>query len=150
MMTVQFTCPECGSSVHVFPNVAANQAECDICHHKFDVFFDKNHEAGKIEDCALCKRKDFYIQKDFNRKIGVALFLIASVLAIFTYGISFIVLYLVDFFLFRKLNYVAICYKCNTIYRNVENLKEIPVFNHEMHDRILYADHDFKGKPLQH
>lgn len=149
-MTVQLTCPECQSSVEIIPDMNAEKAECDVCKHVMDVKFDQNHEQGILKDCPCCGRKDFYQQKDFNRKIGVTLFIIASILSIWTYGISFIVLYAVDFFLFKKLKYVAVCYKCSTIFRSVNNIGEIYGFDHEMNDRIVYANHDFQGKPLKH
>ena len=150
MISVQFTCPSCASSINVYPDKEANFVKCDICEHELPVSFNDDHIEGNVKDCPCCKRKDFYQQKDFNRKIGVILFIIASILSIWTYGISFIVLYAVDFFLFQKLKYIVICYKCNTIFRDVANKDEILTFDHEMNDRIVYADHDFEGKPITH
>jgi len=63
---------------------------------------------------------------------------------------TFIVLYALDFVLFRRLKQIAICYKCQTIFKEVANIDEIPGFNHEMNDRIVYSDHNFHGKPLDH
>ena len=150
MMTVHITCPDCGSAVNVYPDVASTQAQCDICQKMIPVTFTKNHEESVLKECPVCTRQDFYGQKDFNRKVGVLLFVIAAILSIWTYGISLIVLYLFDVFLFRKLNLVAVCYKCQTVFRRVSNMNEIHEFNHEMNDRIIYSDHDFKGKPLSH
>jgi hypothetical protein len=150
MMTVQITCPECGSGIHVYPDQKAKKADCDVCHHEAPVTFNSEHEHGILKDCPCCQRKDFYSQKDFNRKLGVILFVIAAILSIWTYGMSLVALWLVDLFLFRRLKPIAICYKCQTIFRNVTNIDEIPGFDHEMNDRIVYADHDFQGKPLSH
>lgn len=150
MMTAQFTCSECGSSIEVYPDSSASQVNCEVCSHNQEVKFDANHMSNILKDCACCGRKDFFIQKDFNRKIGVALFVIAAILSIWTYGISLIVLYLMDLILFRKLKFAAVCYKCNTIYRGITNMNSIAPFDHEMHDRIVYSDHDFKGIPHTH
>jgi hypothetical protein len=150
MMTVHLTCKNCGSGINLVPSLEASVAKCDICSHEQPVKFDQNHLDGVLEDCPECQRKDFYSQKDFNRKIGVALFILASILSIWTYGISLIVLYLVDLFLFRKLKYVAICYKCQAVFRGTKNIEEIRPFDHEMNDRIVYSGHDFQGKPLNH
>lgn len=150
MMIVTLTCTQCGSGIHVYPNREASKAQCDVCSNIQEVHFNADHEQGILNDCPCCSRKDFYQQRDFNRKIGVMLFVVASILSIWTYGISFIVLYAFDFFLFKRLSSVAICYKCDTIFRHVSNLKEIPAFDHEMNDRIKYADHDFQGKPIEH
>lgn len=150
MMSVQITCTSCGSGIEVHPDHNAHKVACDICKHTMDVRFNSEHEQGILKECPVCTRQDFYKQKDFNRKIGVALFVIAAILSIWTYGLSLVALYLVDLFLFRKLALVAICYKCRTNFRNLTNMSEIRDFDHEMNDRIVYSDHDFKGKPLSH
>lgn len=150
MMEITLTCPECGSGVHILPSLDALLAKCDICNHDIPVKFDKPHMEGVLKSCPCCERKDFYSQKDFNRKIGVILFVIAAILSIWTYGISFVVLYLFDFLLFKKLGSIAVCYKCASIFRRVKNIKDIPGFDHEMHDRIVYCGHDFEGKPVSH
>jgi hypothetical protein len=150
MMEVQITCKSCGSSVEVVPDANASKVHCDVCQHVQAVTFTPAHEAGILQECPVCNRQDFYKQKDFNRKIGVMLFVIAAILSIWTYGLSLVALYLVDLFLFGKLAQVAICYKCQTNFRGLNNMAEIHDFDHEMNDRIVYADHDFKGKPLSH
>jgi hypothetical protein len=149
-MEIQITCKNCGSSVEVMPDHLAHKVQCEVCQHVQEVNFTSDQEAGLLKECPVCARQDFYKQKDFNRKIGVLLFIIAAILSIWTYGLSLVVLYLLDLFLFRKLSLVAICYKCQTNFRKVINVAEIPDYDHEMNDRIVYSDHDFKGKPLSH
>ena len=150
MMEVQITCTSCKSSIEVLPDHNAKKVQCDICKHVQDVNFTHEHEEGILKECPVCARQDFYKQVDFNRKIGVMLFVIAAILSIWTYGISLVVLWLVDIFLLKKLALVAICYKCQTNFRRLKNFNEIRDFDHEMNDRIVYSDHDFKGKPLSH
>jgi hypothetical protein len=150
MMEVQITCTGCGSSIEVLPDHHAQKVQCDVCQHVQEVKFTHEHEQGILKECPVCSRQDFYKQKDFNRKIGVMLFVVAAILSIWTYGLSLVALYLVDLFLFRKLSMVSICYKCRTNFRRVQNIDEIRDYDHEMNDRIVYADHDFKGKPLSH
>lgn len=149
-MEVTITCNECGSAVSIHPSLDAKKAICGICQHETNVHFNQEHLHGTLKDCPVCERKDFYSQKDFNRKIGAILFVIAAILSIWTYGISLIVLYLMDLLLFKKLPNIAVCYKCQTIFRKVENLALIPGFDHEMNDRIVYSDHNFEGKPVSH
>ncbi len=150
MMEVQITCKGCGSSIDLLPDHMAKKVECDVCKHVMDVNFTTEQEQAILKECPVCTRQDFYKQKDFNRKIGVVLFVIAAILSIWTYGISLMVLYLLDLFLFRKLGMVTVCYNCLTNFRRVKNIDEIRDFDHEMNDRIVYSDHDFKGKPLSH
>lgn len=154
-LQIHYTCKECHSGNEIFVPSAYRQDQefhdkCHICEHIQPLKFYPENLQNQLHQCVVCERKDFYKQKDFNRKIGVLLFILAAILSIWTYGISFIILYLVDLWLFSKLGNVVICYKCQTIYRNVANVVEIPSFDHEMNDRIIYSDHDFQGKPLSH
>lgn len=156
MMEVTLTCPECGSGIHVLPTKEAKLAKCEVCNHEEPVNFDDDHIKGELVHCPSCHRKDFYSQKDFNRKLGVMLFALAAILSIWIflspyapYAVApFLVLYLFDFILFKILKPVAICYKCDTIFRKVSNIDKIRGFDHEMNDRIKYADHEFDGKPI--
>lgn len=149
-MEIVATCGQCGSAVEILPREAIREVQCKICHHEINLKLKSEHERGILKDCPCCLRKDFYAQKDFNRKIGVVLFVIAAVLSIWTYGLSLVALYLLDLFLFRKLPQIAICYKCQTVFRHVLNIDDIGDFDHEMNDRIVYSDHDFKGRSLGH
>jgi hypothetical protein len=159
MMTVQFTCQNCGSGIHVYPESSAHQVECDVCKTKQEVTFNQDHETGNLLVCPGCQRQDFYSQKDFNRKIGVIFFVLAAIIStiLLYFGVNplwylstFIFLYALDFILFKRLKAIAICYKCQAVFRDVKNIDEIPEFDHEMNDRIIYSDHDFHGKPLDH
>lgn len=158
MMEITLTCKECGSAVSFHPDKEVKEVECQICHTNAQVHMSEEHEQGVLKVCPCCERKDFYKQKDFNRKIGVMLFVIAALLTLYMattqyapYSVApFIVLYLFDFVLFKRLPPVVICYKCQTIFRKVSNINEIYDFNHEMNDRIVYSDHDFDGEQLDH
>lgn len=158
-MTVQFTCKNCSSGIHVYPSASSDKIQCDVCQTIQTVSFDSEHERGILKICPQCARKDFYGQRDFNRKLGVIFFILAALIStvMLWYGLhplwylsTFIFLYAIDFVLFRRLAQIAICYKCETIFRNVENIKEISNFDHEMNDRIVYSDHNFEGKSLDH
>ena len=148
-MTVTLTCSECGSAVSVYPSEGAKAASCDVCSHQIPLNFEEEHMGGVLKKCPCCGRRDFYQQKDFNRKIGVALFVVAALVSPWTYGLSLVALWLADLFLFRRLGSVAVCYKCRAIFRRIQNMGEMRPFDHEMHDRVVYADHDFKGRPLE-
>jgi hypothetical protein len=159
MMTVLFTCKNCGSGIHVYPSTEASKIQCDICQVEQEVHFTKEQEESVLKDCPGCERKDFYSQKDFNRKLGVMLFVLAAIIStiLLWFGINplwylstFVFLYILDFILFRRLKQIAICYKCNAIFHDVNNIQEIRGFDHEMNDRIVYSDHNFHGKPLDH
>lgn len=158
-LVVTLTCTECGSGIHVHPSLEAENAKCDVCDTLNPVKFNEDHMAGIVKDCPKCARKDFFKQKDFNRKIGVGLFVIGAIsVPVFIllevgfpwiYSVFFFMVIL-DIILYFVLPLVVVCYKCQTIFRDVANIDDIYGFNHEMNDRIVYSDHDFKGEQLDH
>lgn len=141
-LSAQITCPECSSSIEVYLGEKAEAAECSVCQHTVDLHIHDHHLQDELKSCVVCERQAFYKQKDFNRAIGVTLFIIAAILSIWTYGLSFVAFWLLDVFLFKKLSMIAICYKCTTIYRGAKNIDEIGEFDHQLHDRIVYSDYD--------
>jgi predicted nucleic acid-binding Zn ribbon protein len=150
-MMIQFTCDNCQSSVEVVPKEAGDcDISCEVCQHHFQVKMTADHVAGVLKVCPKCERQDFYKQKDFNRKIGVILFVLAAIASIWTYGLSFVFLWVFDLMLYKKLGDVGICYKCQTNFRKISNISDLRPFDHEMNDRIIYSDQDFKGQPLSH
>lgn len=148
-MTLTLTCPECSSAIDIRPTKGAEKALCEVCGQEVALTFKEEHFKGVLKDCPCCQRKDFYKQRDFNRKIGVFLFIVAAIASIWTYGLSLVALWLIDFFLFQKLPSVAICYNCQTVFRNIVNIDAIYDFNHEMNDRIIYDGHNFNGEQLE-
>ena len=136
-MEITLTCPKCNSAVEL-PDKKQNLVTCQICSHKLPVETTPELISGLVLKCPCCSGRDFYRQKDFNRKIGVLLFVAAAILSIWTYGISFIVLYLFDFLLFKKLRDIVICYKCQAVFRGARNVHDIPPFDHQTNDRIVY------------
>lgn len=148
-LTIQLTCSNCQSSIEIYPSAKASAALCDICQHTMPVYFTKSMESGDIDQCPGCGTYDLYYQKDFNRKLGVLLFILASIASFWTYGLSFIVLYALDFFLFQKLHWVLCCYKCSTLIRNCNNVKQFKPFDHEKNDRIIYNKEQFQKVPIE-
>ncbi len=160
-MNITFTCKHCGSGIEYHAQSSSGSdavdtinVPCPICQKPHTLHLTtkviEGFEKSEIHQCPECQRLDFYSQKDFNRKLGVLLFVIAAILSIWTYGISFIVLYLFDLLLFKKLGLIAICYNCQAIFRQAKNVQNIPGFDHEMNDRIVYSGHDFQGQGPKH
>jgi DNA-directed RNA polymerase subunit RPC12/RpoP len=116
-----FPCSQCGNGCDVnLRDGAVAGVQCRRCGHAFSL--DAEAESAllshrPVERCVLCGCREFYVQKDFNRVIGVILVVIACILAPFTYFLSLLVVTLLDVFLFRKLSLVTVCYGCEGVYR---------------------------------
>jgi len=91
-------------------------------------------EGTKLNQCPLCGAAHLYQRKDFNQKLGVALIVIGVLLAYFTYGLSLLVVTLIDFFLFKKIKEVGICYQCGAQFRNSPLIHSLDAFNLQLFD----------------
>ena len=123
----------------IIASSGVERVQCTICSREQKVSLHEKHLHSLLESCPSCGEASFYTQKDFNRKIGVILFIIAAVASLWTYGLSFVALWLVDCLLYKKLKKIAVCYKCQCIFRNVLNIDDLPPFDHERHDRTVYT-----------
>ncbi len=87
---------------------------------------------NQVDCCALCDCDTVYVQKDFNRTLGIGIFIGGAVISLILYGFdqviaAFGVLFgcaVVDGVLYKCLPDVTICYKCHTQYRNVTSRAE--------------------------
>ena len=73
---------------------------------------------ASIERCAICDCRHLYRQRDFNRALGCTLVAVGAVLVPWTFGLSLVVLSLVDLVLFYRLPESVVCYRCDTVYRD--------------------------------
>ncbi len=73
--------------------------------------------AETVITCRSCGAGDLYLQKDFPRPIAIAILLAGIVTVPWTYGISLLVVALIDFILFRRVQWMTVCYRCRSEYR---------------------------------
>jgi hypothetical protein len=71
-----------------------------------------------IEECPACQGRSFYVQRDFNQKVGLGIVVVGGILAPFTpFYSSLIVAALVDAALYLVLPEITICYRCLAHFR---------------------------------
>ena len=86
--------------------------------------------------CPICGCKDLYRKKDFNHTLGCIIILIGAIFVPLTYGISLLVLSLLDFLLYQRVKDSIECYGCKSEYKNIHVPTKIKSFNH--HKAELY------------
>ena len=80
---------------------------------------------GFVRNCVTCGHDTLYIQKDFNRNLGVALVVLGSLAALLFFSrdqplIAFLALFIsagVDLIIYSLVGDVTVCYSCHAIYR---------------------------------
>ena len=129
--SVQFACPGCDGEHHLPGGVggieAAKQAHdgCPECEFRFVTSLENFTPAKQIKKCAICASEEFYIQKDFNRQLGL-------MVAVSSLMVAFLVMLLaghiaglfclfglavLDGLIYWRWENVTVCYLCHAIYR---------------------------------
>ena len=67
-------------------------------------------------------------------------YLIGAILVPWTYGISLLILSIIDYLLYRRIKDSVECYKCKSEFKNLSITIEMEPFNH--HIAELYEIHD--------
>ena len=108
---------------------------CRSCGKTYAPKNEFSDENSAIQFCAICRCRDLYVQKDFNRKVGCAIAVIGAVLAPFTKLISLFVCALIDLVLYLSLPPITVCYRCHSIYRGFSKNPNHEGFNLGINDR---------------
>lgn len=140
---IRYYCKACKLWQTVSPEKASHCPHCNA--RTLAVprdYFEKNTE---LKQCPMCNCTHLYQQKDFNRKLGVALVAVASLAAFYTYGISLVALAVVDWFVFRRVPLVGLCYRCHAQFRG-KVAALLPAFELGLHDYYK----NLQSKATQH
>lgn len=117
------------------------QLACPNCPEVLDVDLSgwSTEDERYIETCALCECRHLYRQRDFNRALGCTLVAVGAALVPWTYGLSLVVLSLVDLVLYYRLPESVVCYRCDTVYRDARPGERQNEFDLLKHDVLKYG-----------
>lgn len=118
MLEIRYACKQCRAPAAVAVDRATTEHRCDTCGDVQPLRFSDALVETKIADrCALCGSEHFYVQKDFDQRIGCLVVAVGAVFVPWTYGLSLGVCALIDLLLYARLPNVAKCYVCKATYR---------------------------------
>jgi hypothetical protein len=126
-MRIRFYCPACLAR-RDFASLTPALGTCPNCGRAWA--FEptpSQREANVVDRCALCGGRAFFVQRDFDQRVGCAV-MAASILLALWVGWRFGWVYftpvllatvLIDWILAVKIGPVTICYRCDAEYRDV-------------------------------
>jgi hypothetical protein len=119
-MNIEFLCPQCSGELSADLS-GVQKVICRHCRHEIGLrVSDSMRGSGRVDACAVCGNGQFYLQKDFNTRLGVLIFAAGVLLSYHTYFLSLVIATIIDVILYHVLKTVTICYQCRAIYRNFE------------------------------
>lgn len=123
-MRVRFYCPKCLIAADHEPGETGAR-KCPRCGREYTV--DLPPAARPVERCGFCGNRAFFLQKDFDQRLGCLLLAISLGAALFV-GWRFgwiwftpvlLATVLVDWIVAARIRPVTICYRCDAEYRDV-------------------------------
>lgn len=106
-------------------------------------------DGGGLVGCVQCGHPELYTQKDFPRAVGVAIVVVAALLAPWTWYLSLVGAALLDFVLYHAAPNAVCCYACGATHRGFAAEPRHPRFDREIHERMLYGERAVMGKPMR-
>lgn len=101
-------------------------------------------EQRRIQRCLVCPSTDLYVRKDFPQRLGVGLVavgIVGSSIAwyytnvFWTFGILFGTA-LIDVLLYAFVGDALMCYRCDALYRGVDEMDAHGAFDLETHEKF--------------
>lgn len=117
-MTAAFACDACNRAIRVPIDRPRDGVDCPGCGRRHPIRADEAIvRTGDLARCLVCGLDRLYVQKDFNKWLGIAVFAVAALLSVPTWGLSLLVATALDLGLYYFLGDVTLCYRCAVQYR---------------------------------
>ncbi len=102
-----------------------------------------------LRGCLVCGHPELYTQKDFHRLLGLALVVVAALLAPATRYLSLVVAALVDLALYHVAASMVVCYACGARHRGFAERPRHPRFDRTIEERLRYGERAVMGSPMR-
>jgi hypothetical protein len=122
---ISLRCPQCHKELQ-FDQAGGNDRACPFCDKPIRLrITERMRRDNCVDHCAVCDCNKVYVQKDFNRALGVAIFAAGALLFLLCAWknrlvegtLVWAVFVVADALLYKFLPDVTICYKCHSQYR---------------------------------
>jgi hypothetical protein len=125
-MELVATCPACDARLPVSAADPVAAIRCGRCGRDIALSItDAVRGDRAVDHCPVCGGADFYVRKDFNPRLGLAVVIAGAVVSAVFYWfgrdlIAYSILAsaaLIDLVVYGRLKDVTVCYRCHTEFR---------------------------------
>jgi hypothetical protein len=125
-MRARYYCPDCLTAREFeAPNPAA--AACAKCGRAYAVDWRDAAGPAGLERCVFCGNRTFFLQKDFDQRLGCLIMAVSLAVALFAgwrlgwiyFTPILLATVLVDWIVASRIKPVTICYRCDAEYRDL-------------------------------
>ena len=105
--------------------------------------------SGGLLGCLSCGHPELYTQRDFPRRLGIAIVVVAAVLAPFTWYASLLVAAGGDAVLSWSARSMVVCYVCGVRHRGFASEPRHPRYDLGIAERLRYGAKAVMGTPMR-
>lgn len=130
---VNFACGMCGNGLVLPLDASTAPIDCPRCGTRAALAFPDG--PGERRRCAACGSDALFVQRDFNRLLGLLIVGVAALFAVKTRFVSLLAAAAIDLALYRLLPRITICYACDAVHRGVPVNPVHTAYDHHVEDR---------------
>jgi len=131
------------------PASLPRELSCSACGATRPLAADRLTPRGGLLGCLACGHSELYTRKSFPAAAGIAIVVVAAVLAPFTYYVSLLAAALLDLALYLAVPEVVVCYVCASEHRGFAREPRHPRFDREIDERLRYGPKAVMGRPMR-
>jgi uncharacterized protein (DUF983 family) len=125
------------------PSATAPEYACPACGLGGLRLTDSMKLGRRVDVCAVCGHDNLYVQKDFNRNLGMALVVVGVLISLMLFAarrpflamLALVAMAVLDAAIYWMVPRVTVCYACHAIYRGFERNPNHQPFNLELLER---------------
>lgn len=140
---IKFDCPHCLTFQTLQLNDGLQEISFSCQHCQKNIEF-RHLNQENIDVCPVCDCRELYQHKDFNKKLGLIIFLVGVIFSFWTYHISLIVALIIDALLYPFFPWMAVCYRCHAELRGWPKNSRLDRFSHEVGAHYEYRQNNNK------
>jgi Zn ribbon nucleic-acid-binding protein len=134
---IQFKCRSCETEIAI-PAEPVSSVVCPACKAQHEVRIQAGlSQWKKVTQCVACGHEDFYVQKDFNRQLGLGIVVVGILVSTYFFNhrqafyamASLVATALIDLLIYTLVGSVTVCYSCHAVYRGFERNPEHEPFD---------------------
>lgn len=136
-MNLTIICPDCASRLPIAAAEVPTAIVCGRCERAIALSVSNSLRSGiELDTCPVCDGHEFYVRKDFDPKLGLAVIIIGALISaafywhsmdLIAYGVLGLAA-LLDLVVYGRLKDLSICYRDHTEFRG-DYAKVAPIFD---------------------
>jgi uncharacterized protein (DUF983 family) len=152
---ITFLCPKCKTEL-TFDDLSQDQSPCPACGQAVALHISPEmRQLNIVNHCAICNCPKVYVQKDFNRTLGIGILIVGCTIALVLLGFDRLVEALAvligfsaaDALLYKLWPDATICYRCHAVYRDFARNPKAEGFELGLAEKFDPVDKTAKENP---